>query len=201
MSLRQRKKAATRTAIADAASRLFEAHGFDNVSIEVVARTAGVSRQTVFNYFHTKEDLVFDRADEVRERMVAAVRGRGARSPIDAVRAFTRAFWERFAALPDDRPQAGFFSIVDSTRSLQAYSRELNARTVAEMAEVLREQMRAGPDDPAPFVLASALGAVHFAVFDAAQRRIVGGDAPRAFVPGLLADADRAFDRLRDGFR
>src|SRR5262249_615740 len=76
-SLRERKKAATRVAIADAAAQLFAEFGYDNVSVERVAREAGVSKQTVFNYFPSKELLVFDRADEVRTIMVAALRDRG----------------------------------------------------------------------------------------------------------------------------
>ena len=149
-SLRERKKAATRTAIADAAAQLFAAHGYDNVSVERVAREAGVSRQTVFNYFGSKEELLFDRADELREAMVSAVRDRPQGvSVVASFRALTRTFWERFGELPDDRPQGGFFHIVSSTPALATYQRELGATMVAEVAAVLREQAGADADDRA----------------------------------------------------
>lgn len=48
------------------------------MTVEEVARAAGVSEQTVFNYFPAKEDLVFDRVDEVEQLMIAAVQDRPA---------------------------------------------------------------------------------------------------------------------------
>ena len=43
--------------------RLFLERGFDQVSVAEVARAADVSEATVFNYFPTKEDLVYERMD------------------------------------------------------------------------------------------------------------------------------------------
>lgn len=45
--------------IAETAVELFLAHGFSQVTIDDVAREAGVSRRTVFRYFETKESLLF----------------------------------------------------------------------------------------------------------------------------------------------
>ncbi|MDU0291385.1 TetR/AcrR family transcriptional regulator [Saccharothrix longispora] len=56
--LRERKKQATRTALADAALRLCVAHGLDGVTVEQVAHEAGVSLRTFFNYFSSKEEAV-----------------------------------------------------------------------------------------------------------------------------------------------
>ncbi|WP_447009042.1 TetR/AcrR family transcriptional regulator [Saccharothrix sp. DSM 118769] len=56
--LRERKKQATRTALADAALRLCVAHGLDAVTVERVAHEAGVSLRTFFNYFSSKEEAV-----------------------------------------------------------------------------------------------------------------------------------------------
>lgn len=76
MSLRESNKARTRLAISDVATRLFIARGFENVTVAEIAEAAHVSVKTVFNYFSTKEDLFFDRADEVRDALVDAVRER-----------------------------------------------------------------------------------------------------------------------------
>src|ERR1043165_9698668 len=76
VALRAEKKAATRTAIADAALALFLAKGFDRVTVAEVADAARVSVNTAFNYFPTKEDLFFDRQDEVVRRLAGAVRDR-----------------------------------------------------------------------------------------------------------------------------
>jgi TetR/AcrR family transcriptional regulator, regulator of mycofactocin system len=50
--------------LAMVALRLFEARGFDNVSAAEIAATAGVSRRSLFRYYPTKADLVWDRFDE-----------------------------------------------------------------------------------------------------------------------------------------
>ena len=85
--LRERKKARTRQHIADTAARLFADHGYDEVSVVDVARAADVSDQTVYNYFPVKQDLVFDRAEEFRERLARAVADRPAgTSPAQALR-------------------------------------------------------------------------------------------------------------------
>jgi AcrR family transcriptional regulator len=70
--LRERKKAETRQAISDVATRLFEARGFDAVTVAEIAAAANVSTKTVFNYFPAKEDLFFDAEDAVRDALVAA---------------------------------------------------------------------------------------------------------------------------------
>jgi AcrR family transcriptional regulator len=58
--LRERKKQATRQAISDTATGLFMVNGFDNTSVVEIAEAAGVSAQTVQNYFPAKADLFFD---------------------------------------------------------------------------------------------------------------------------------------------
>jgi AcrR family transcriptional regulator len=74
--LRESNKARTRLAISDVATRLFVERGYENVTVAEVAEAAQVSVKTVFNYFSSKEELFFDRADDVRDAMFAAVRER-----------------------------------------------------------------------------------------------------------------------------
>src|ERR1700733_683982 len=68
--LREQKKRLTRQRISDVATTLFVVRGFEHVTVSEIARIVGVSEKTVFNYFPTKESLVFDRADEGVERLV-----------------------------------------------------------------------------------------------------------------------------------
>ncbi|GAB3282793.1 TetR/AcrR family transcriptional regulator [Kineosporia babensis] len=58
MSLRERKKLEAWRSIRAAAATLFEAHGYEAVSVEEIAAAANVSRATFFNYFHSKEAVV-----------------------------------------------------------------------------------------------------------------------------------------------
>ena len=68
--LREFKKARTRRAISDVATRLFAEQGFEAVTVAQIAAAAEVSIKTVFNYFTTKEDLFFDRAGELIDVLV-----------------------------------------------------------------------------------------------------------------------------------
>ncbi|KIF79776.1 TetR family transcriptional regulator, partial [Streptomyces sp. 150FB] len=54
--LRERKKQATRTALAEAAVRLAAEHGAENVTVEAISEAAGVSPRTFFNYFDSHDD-------------------------------------------------------------------------------------------------------------------------------------------------
>ena len=74
-SLRDRKKAATRQGISDAATRLFVERGFDGVTVKEIADAADVSPTTVFKHYPTKEALVFDEDAEQQSRLVASGAG------------------------------------------------------------------------------------------------------------------------------
>ncbi|HET6506799.1 MAG TPA: TetR family transcriptional regulator [Baekduia sp.] len=201
MSLRERKKAQTRTRIADVATGLFARRGFHEVTVGEIAAAAGVAKQTVFNYFPQKEDLVFDRAAEIEASIVATLRERDAdTTAVDAFRAFTRAFWERIAGLSPDRPQAGFFSLIHDTPALRTYGREVTARGLDALARAIAEEAGAQPDDLRPRALAAALLGTQSAVFDAALPRLAAGEHPKAFLAELLARADEAFDLVAGGF-
>lgn len=68
MGLRDDHARRTRTAISDAALRLFIEKGYEATTVDEVADEAGVSRSTVFRYFPEKEELVFAReVDHLRE--------------------------------------------------------------------------------------------------------------------------------------
>src|SRR5437667_6963496 len=87
--LRERKKARTRQAIADAAARLFAERGYEQVAVSDVAREAEVSEQTVYNYFQTKEQLVTDRDQQIQDELCRLVRTRApGTTPAVAIREF-----------------------------------------------------------------------------------------------------------------
>ncbi len=58
MSVRETKKRITKKAILEAAISLFSENGYENTSIEQIAKTAGVGKGTVYSYFQTKKDII-----------------------------------------------------------------------------------------------------------------------------------------------
>ncbi|MDX3244709.1 helix-turn-helix domain-containing protein [Streptomyces sp. ME18-1-4] len=87
MGLRERKKLETGKRIYRTAVALFAEKGFDNVSVQEIADAAEVSKMTVFNYFGTKDDLVFRPVEDHFWDAARAVRERGpGESAVEAVR-------------------------------------------------------------------------------------------------------------------
>jgi AcrR family transcriptional regulator len=79
--LRERKKAATRLALHEAALRLATEQGLDRVTVEAIADAANVSRRTFSNYFSSKEEAIFH-GDAVRlRRLLELVRQQPAGAP------------------------------------------------------------------------------------------------------------------------
>jgi len=68
--LRERKKAATRHALHEAALRLAAEHGLEHVTVEAIADAANVSRRTFSNYFAGKEEALFHGDAERLGRML-----------------------------------------------------------------------------------------------------------------------------------
>src|ERR1700704_4848499 len=104
LGLRERKKRRTRELIAETARELFVERGFEHVTIAEVAREAEVSEQTVFNYFPTKEDLVYWRLQSFEDELLATIRERDRGEP--ALAAFRRFLLAQRGLLGKQDPQA-----------------------------------------------------------------------------------------------
>lgn len=86
-TLRERNHERTRDEIARHALALFVAHGFDAVTVDDIAASAGISRRTFFRYFDTKEDALLPADASRLQRLEQALRARPpAEGPFDAVR-------------------------------------------------------------------------------------------------------------------
>lgn len=90
----------SRDAVVAAALELFQAQGFDQTSVEQIAKAAGVSRSTFFRQFGGKEDVVF--ADH--EVMLGQLRehlAEGHDDPWGAVCAASESVFAHFARDPE----------------------------------------------------------------------------------------------------
>ncbi|MEV0150961.1 MULTISPECIES: TetR/AcrR family transcriptional regulator [unclassified Nonomuraea] len=142
---RERRKAQTRKALADAALRLFLEHGYDQVGVKDVADAADVAVSTLFAYFPSKEALVFDLDDDLEAELVAAVRDRGAgRSVPHALRELILRRAIEVAAFPDT---AALARMVENTPALRDYARRMWLRHEAALAHALADAIGAPHDD------------------------------------------------------
>ena len=71
-----RPRASSAATIHEAALELFLEHGYDAVSVDDIARRAGVSRGTVFTYCDSKADALWVELDAAIARAGAAARVR-----------------------------------------------------------------------------------------------------------------------------
>jgi AcrR family transcriptional regulator len=67
MSLRERKKLATRNALINTARRLFVEKGYENTTLEEICNQVQIHVTTFFSYFESKEELAFARTIEMLE--------------------------------------------------------------------------------------------------------------------------------------
>jgi AcrR family transcriptional regulator len=184
MGRRERKKAATRQALADAALRLFLERGYDNVGVREIADAADVSTTTLQKHFPSKESLVFDRDADIEESLLAAVRDRAAgTSVLGALRDHTLARVERGAAADG---ASEFMALVRSTPALSEYWHRMWMRHEDALSHVLAAETGAPEADPGCAALA------HFALETSALA--IRSDDPASTV-------EAAFTILKHGWR
>jgi AcrR family transcriptional regulator len=202
LGLRERKKQRTRELIAETARRLFSERGFDRVTIAEVARAAEVSEQTVFNYFPTKEDLVYWRLESFEEELLATVREREPGESV--VQAFGRFVLRRRGLLARPEPDARerlteLTRTITESPALLAREREIFERYTASLAALIAEEVGAGAEDVTPWVVANALMGVHRALIDRARRRIVAGTPSPRLNRDVRVQGERALAVLEGG--
>ena len=137
--------------------RLFLERGFDQVSVAEVARAADVSEATVFNYFPTKEDLVYERMDAFEQEPPG--RGAATAEGESVLRAFVRFILDRSdtAITGDGRRRVALTRLTTASPSLQARERQIVASYTEALAASLAEEAGAAPDDIEPRVAAEAM--------------------------------------------
>jgi AcrR family transcriptional regulator len=145
--LRERKKARTRRVIADAAARLFAERGYEQVAVSDVAREAEVSDQTVYNYFQTKEQLVTDRDQLVRDELSRRIRTRApGTTPAAAIREFVLGTVEGIRRIPAGqwRGELGFLAVISPT--VHRLSLEMSDRQATALAAAIAETEAVAPE-------------------------------------------------------
>jgi AcrR family transcriptional regulator len=163
VSLRERKKLATRRSLRRVALDLVAERGFVHVTVEDIAEAAEVSPRTFFNYFPSKEAALFganpERVAALRERLVHEAPGQAALEALRVVMVGeARALAEELDELGGDpafwlkRMKAAH--VDPHLRAAQAAHLAMVERVVTD---ALAERLGADPEhDPYPVLLAGA---------------------------------------------
>ncbi|MFJ6895071.1 TetR family transcriptional regulator [Streptomyces hokutonensis] len=162
LSLRERTRLAVKAQVAEIALEMFLSRGFEQTTIEQIAKAAGMSRATFFRYFPTKEDVLLVMTEDHARHAQDALERRPEDEPIwtalrHALEPAVRQGKDSAAALQTAR------AIVQSPSVRSRYQeRYLQMRELLR-PEVVRRTGATG-DPGASALIASALGCLDAAI-------------------------------------
>jgi len=162
LSLRERKKLATRRELRRVALGLVAERGFANVTVEDIAAAADVSPRTFFNYFPTKEAAVFgmdpDRCAALKTAIVTTAPGEPALAAMrEVMLGVARGMADDLRALGGD--PVGWLRRMTAAKA-DPHVRAAQAAQMAQVERIVAEglALRLGADperDPYPGMLAA----------------------------------------------
>jgi AcrR family transcriptional regulator len=155
--LRERKKLATKQALALAAVRLAVERGLENVRVEDITDAVNVSRRTFTNYFSCKEEAIASLGTARFTHAVEALRDRPDNEPLaDALAEAFAAEHEVAAHL--DRERVAPIRMMMTSPALQGEALKTLVQAEGPLAKVIAERTGADPqNDLYPHVLAAAV--------------------------------------------
>lgn len=198
--LRDRKKRMLRQKISDTATMMFLERGFDAVRVGEIADACDVSEKTVFNYFPTKESLVFDREEDDARQIADVLRNRRDVPVVDAVVDLLESDLQWFddvrLAGEDGAPQLSavcqFAAMVEHTPALQAAMNTMTERLTQAAAAALAERAGIDPDEPEAQLAASIILGLWRVQFQSMVRHAEGAANLDDVKAAVIADVRRA---------
>ena len=163
--LRDRKKRATRQALARAGLDLFIERGYDETTLADIADAAGLSTRTIFAYFPSKEDILFSTFQEMREALARTLAERpDGQDAFAALREFILSSAHEKTEIDRKLEQviAGDETLSSRKRARMAQLQELVAAAIAD-------DLGSGPEDLRANVAAASLNAA-FEVLERQER-------------------------------
>ncbi|WP_037088438.1 TetR family transcriptional regulator [Rhizobium sp. CF080] len=136
---REVKRRQTRERIEEAAMSLFLERGFDTTTIEEIAERAEVSKRSFFDYFPSKEEVVFAWQDGFADHLMAAIASRPADEP--AVKAVQHGLVSALVSAADERAMA-LGELIRRTPALKARDQLKYAKLEVKLTEALKARSR-----------------------------------------------------------
>ncbi len=173
MGLRDRKRQRTRQALISAAMRLFEEKGYEQATVAEIAAAADVSTKTFFNYFASKDEVLFPHLSARIDDAVAIIKQRKPTESMSDV--LLKAMDHMLANAVRDELDGGLASVrlpmIISVPSVQAATLHRYFQAETRLAEALHDAYPDLLDAPAAgAVIGSLMGAALAAALICLQR-------------------------------
>ncbi|NLD78001.1 MAG: TetR family transcriptional regulator [Acidimicrobiales bacterium] len=151
---RERKKAATRAALVDAALVLFAEQGVDETSIEQITDRVDVSVRTFHRYFASKDDVLFADREARLAELDEALRARPTDEPL--LKSLREAAAQVSASFTTSPEHEGLrLAIIDSSETLRAVSLRATEEWARVVTEYASERLHLPVTDPLPRMIGS----------------------------------------------
>jgi AcrR family transcriptional regulator len=189
--LRERNKQRTREEIARAAHELFVERGYNATTLPDIAEAAGVSTRTIFAYFPSKEDILFDDLERMKGALARALADRPeGKDALETVRQFI------LDTQPADTSEldAQLHSCISSDSTLRNHLRARIAQMAETIAPAIAQDLRTSEDSTQTQLVTGSLTAAFNLLADR------GATKARPWTSKELADQiDPVFTFLRAG--
>lgn len=142
---REREKQELRQAILTAAQKLFLAHGYEGLSMRLVAEQIGYTPTTIYLYFEDKDDLLFAVMDQAYDRFTADLEAayRSTDDPLARLRSLAQAYI-RFALQNQEAYQMIFMQRPDFLLKWKAGTKQPRAASLVILKEAIQHAQQAG---------------------------------------------------------
>jgi AcrR family transcriptional regulator len=176
----------TRARIVEVAETLFEQQGYDETTIAEIAAEADVSPATVYNYFASKDDILFADYEAIRRSLAEHLASRPeGTSTIDSMRDWYEHGRRELRTVESDHLHR---RIIDASPTLRAQERLRASNFERVLAVEVARDLGEPPEALRPRLVAAALVAVYLATM---QHGVAHGK-PDGY-PFALLDHGHAF--------
>ncbi|MEU6735801.1 TetR family transcriptional regulator [Streptomyces physcomitrii] len=168
--LRVRTRRAVKEALADTALELFEASGFEQVTVADIAKAAGISQRSFFRYFGSKEDVVLGDRIPTAEEVLAVLTPHLAAHPAwEALRLTVRSMTQLMEVEAEAERWKQAVRLICRTPGLRARYLEKHLAWVDALVPELTS--RTGPGDARAELKAQTMVNTALSCFDVALTR------------------------------
>jgi AcrR family transcriptional regulator len=194
---RELKKASIRAAIVRAAHELFEERGFSAVTVAEIAKKSNTTVKTLFTYFNTKEDMLFEGEFELLDSILTALSAR--KRGVSIANEFRKLMGDLISSQKGNSPLAQLegFDRMANDPVLKSRLQMMWFMYEDRLAQYLAQETAASPDDPRPRLAAIQLISLLRLLTGREAKEYILSGSRKANKDALVAWLDQAFRFLK----